>query len=206
MSVPDVRSSSSWRDAVVKLLTQRRDGVPPLDASAAQALVERMKRLDLTAETVLFREGEYPPDGQERMVVVLKGEVRVESNATGEIVGGYSTLMGVRGPGAMLGEMALLDPSSPRSMTCIADTNVTLAVLLRRDFLQLLSDSPYYAALILQSLAQRLVRQVRELNRRTLTLSKVCEAQAQELAASHQVNRRLLDRLGEKPPVEHPAK
>ena len=91
--------------------------------------------------------------------LIAEGEVGteayviVEGRATATLAGAE---VGTLGPGDAVGEMALLDPASPRSATVTADTDTDLLVLEPRSFRKLLADYPQVTIMIAVSLAQRL--------------------------------------------------
>jgi CRP-like cAMP-binding protein len=55
----------------------------------------------------------------------------------------------------IFGEMALID-SAPRSATAIASTDVTLTPVSERQFLFLVSQTPFFALMVMRVLARRL--------------------------------------------------
>jgi CRP-like cAMP-binding protein len=59
------------------------------------------------------------------------------------------------GPGAVIGELALLS-DAPRTATVIATTDGTILEIHRRHFLALIGDSPALARRLLAQLADRL--------------------------------------------------
>jgi CRP-like cAMP-binding protein len=91
---------------------------------------------------MLAKEGE---PGHE-FLIVLKGEVDIRH---GDRV--VTTL----GPGAYLGEIALLEERSRRTATVVARTPVAIAFIGRQDFNRLLSDLPELAQQIRDTMAQR---------------------------------------------------
>lgn len=66
------------------------------------------------------------------------------------------------GPGACIGELALLDPG-PRTATVVADTDLDVLVLAPGEFFALLDEVPTIARKLLTTLAGR----VRELDKKT---------------------------------------
>lgn len=104
----------------------------------AQAVDEVM----LPEGTVLTREGDV---GREAFVVVSgTAEVTRDGVAVAEI-----------GPGAVVGEMSLLD-GGPRSATVTATSDIDALVLTRPAFNAVLDEVPTFAHRLLVSLAQRL--------------------------------------------------
>jgi CRP-like cAMP-binding protein len=91
---------------------------------------------------VLFREG----DKRDFMYVLLEGEVEIR---LGEYV--VETAM----PGALIGEMALID-ESPRAANAVAKTACRLATVDRRRFLFLVQQHPQFATHVMKELADRL--------------------------------------------------
>jgi CRP/FNR family transcriptional regulator, cyclic AMP receptor protein len=101
-----------------------------------------MTRLDWPAGKVLTREGERG----EEFVIVLEGEVEVRQG---------DRVVATRGPGEYVGEIALLD-KRPRTATVVATTPVSVEVLSRREFMNLLAEAPELSEQILATMAQRL--------------------------------------------------
>jgi cAMP-dependent protein kinase regulator len=95
------------------------------------------------AGELLIKEGE---PGHE-FLIVLEGQVEV---SRGDRV--LTTL----GPGAYLGEVALLDEPAQRTARVIASTPVAIAFISRRDFTRLLAELPELARQIRETAARRM--------------------------------------------------
>lgn len=94
------------------------------------------------AGDVIFREG----DAATELFVIKSGQVRVQiGNRTVTELGADS----------IFGEMALID-SEPRSATVVAITDTELAPVSEKQFLFLVSQTPYFALRVMRVLAQRL--------------------------------------------------
>lgn len=93
---------------------------------------------------VIFAEGE-PGD---KMYVIRTGEVDIECDGT---------LIERLAPGAIFGEMALID-GSPRSATARAVTRCEVAPINERSFMFLVSETPFFALAVMRTLANRLRR------------------------------------------------
>jgi CRP/FNR family cyclic AMP-dependent transcriptional regulator len=94
------------------------------------------------AGSIIFREG----DEAHELFVVKSGEVRIQiGNRTVSELSADS----------IFGEMALID-SEPRSATAIAVTDVELIPVSEKQFLFLVSQTPYFALKVMRVLAQRL--------------------------------------------------
>jgi CRP-like cAMP-binding protein len=98
--------------------------------------------LQLAPGDFLFREGE---EG-EKMYVLLEGEVDI-------FLGDF--VLETAGPGALLGEMALID-DSPRTANAVAKTPARLAQIDRRRFHFLVQQTPHFATHVMKTLADRL--------------------------------------------------
>jgi CRP/FNR family transcriptional regulator, cyclic AMP receptor protein len=98
--------------------------------------------LNLPAGDFLFREG----DVGERMYVLLEGDMDV---LLGELV------VETAKPGALLGEMALID-RSPRTASAVAKTPCRLAQIDQRRFHFLVQQTPNFATHVMKVLADRL--------------------------------------------------
>ena len=90
----------------------------------------------------LFREG----DKRDKMYVLLEGEMEVRL--------GTFTVETAR-PGALIGEMALID-DSPRAANAIAKTDCRLAAVDKRRFHFLIQQHPHFATHVMKELADRL--------------------------------------------------
>ena len=94
------------------------------------------------AGTTIFREGEEAHE----LFVIKSGEVRIQI--------GNRTIAELSRD-SVFGEMALID-SEPRSATAIAVTDVELVPVSEKQFLFLVSQTPYFALKVMRVLAQRL--------------------------------------------------
>ena len=94
------------------------------------------------AGSTIFLEG----DEASELFVIKSGQVRVQiGNRTIRELGAES----------IFGEMALID-SEPRSATVTAITDVELVPVSEKQFLFLVSQTPYFALKVMRVLAQRL--------------------------------------------------
>jgi CRP/FNR family transcriptional regulator, cyclic AMP receptor protein len=91
---------------------------------------------------IIFREG----DEAHELFVIKSGQVRIQL--------GNRTLTEL-GPDSIFGEMALID-NEPRSASAIALTDVEIVPVGERQFLFLVSQTPYFALKVMRVLAQRL--------------------------------------------------
>jgi CRP/FNR family cyclic AMP-dependent transcriptional regulator len=94
------------------------------------------------AGTFIFREG----DEAHELYVIKSGEVRIQI--------GNRTVSGLSAD-HVFGEMALID-NEPRSASAIAVTDVELVPVSEKQFLFLVSQTPYFALKVMRVLAQRL--------------------------------------------------
>ena len=98
--------------------------------------------LQLATGEFLFKEG----DKRDVMYVVLEGEMEIR-------LGSYVVETAV--PGALIGEMALID-DSPRAANAVAKTPCRLATIDRRRFHFLVQQHPQFATHVMKELADRL--------------------------------------------------
>jgi CRP-like cAMP-binding protein len=94
------------------------------------------------AGSVIFREG----DEAHELFVVKSGDIRIQI--------GNRTISELSAD-SIFGEMALID-NEPRSATAIAVTDVELIPVSEKQFLFLVSQTPYFALKVMRVLAQRL--------------------------------------------------
>jgi CRP-like cAMP-binding protein len=103
-------------------------------------------------------------------------------------------VVSVLGPGSLIGDMGIID-GGPRSATCIAASDLALAVLTRDALTKLMEHQPAVAARLLLAMSKRIADHLRETNRKLMTFAQVSKALQQELDAVHGVNKRLLDQV-----------
>ena len=170
-----------------------------LSLAEARLIVGYMHPQLVNAGEVLIREGEASDSGF--MALVVDGEVTVENASASD----ESVVVTVLGPGSLIGEMGFI-ANVPRSATCVATTDLALAVLTRDTLLQLTQEQPKVAVHLLMTLSQRMAEHLRESTRKLSALMQVTKAMKQELEAVHSVNKRLLDqRIAAKKPASAPA-
>lgn len=111
------------------------------------ALVRTAQRRTFRPWEVLFRRG----DDGDGVFAIISGQVCVFADTAG----GDEAIIAVRGPGEVIGEMALLD-HLPRSANARAQTEVEAAWVSREQFEAWLTAHPAAAREMLTALAQRL--------------------------------------------------
>lgn len=118
----------------------------PLFSGLNERELERVSTLadivDLPADRLLMTQGEH---GRE-MFVLVSGSVRIERDGRS---------LGQRGPGEVLGEIALLD-GGPRTATVTLSEPSRLLVLARREFQALMDEFPEIRLRVLEAVAHRL--------------------------------------------------
>lgn len=100
-------------------------------------------------EAVSFTPGQHIFNTGDRggiMYIVIEGKVKI-------LVG--STTVEIAGPGAILGELALID-NSPRSATAVAKTHCRLVTVDQGEFLYMVSEGPFFALEVMKVIADRL--------------------------------------------------
>ena len=112
------------------------------DASFSVLTGNNIDALTFKAGSVIFREG----DEARELFVIKSGEVRIQI--------GNRTITEL-GRDSIFGEMALID-DEPRSATAVAVTDVELVPVSEKQFLFLVSQTPYFALKVMRVLAQRL--------------------------------------------------
>ncbi|HEY5111620.1 MAG TPA: cyclic nucleotide-binding domain-containing protein [Acidimicrobiales bacterium] len=119
----------------------------PLFAGLSRKELESVAALGVTQEIpanqVLTKEGAI---GQEAFLIV-SGRAHCSLGDQVEVAN--------LGPGDLFGEMSLLD-GARRSATVIADTDMTVTVFDRREFVRLVETSPTVAMKLLATMAARL--------------------------------------------------
>ena len=123
----------------------------PLFSGCTRKELERIARsgdeVKMTAGTLLLDQGQTGVEA----FVILEGAVTVKRN---------NRKMATLGPGAIVGELSLLD-HGPRTATAVCETDCSLFVISQRHFLAVLDDVPTIAHKLLATLASR----IRDLDR-----------------------------------------
>ncbi len=92
------------------------------------------------------------------LFIIKEGQVKVSIVSEG----GREVILSLLGPGAVFGELALLD-GKPRSANVVATDETSLIMLRRSDFQQLVYKTPQIATALLAELARRLRRTDRQI-------------------------------------------
>ena len=117
-----------------------------LEAEDWSALQARGQRRKVARAAVLMYEG----DPGDRVVVLLAGRVKVTT--TGD--DGQETLLSIRGPGEILGELSFLD-DQPRLSTVTTLEPVEILAIAAAGFGRYLEERPRVALVILRTLSAR---------------------------------------------------
>ena len=110
------------------------------------ALQDRGQRRKIARDAVLMYEG----DPGDRVIVLLAGRVKVTT--TGD--DGQETLLSIRGPGEILGELSFLD-DQPRLSTVTTLETVEILAIAAAVFGRYLEERPRVALVILRTLSAR---------------------------------------------------
>lgn len=142
---------------VVDLLCQR---IPTLAMAPqdAQCVAAYMRLVHFPAGSALFSAGDSTNTGY--MLLVLDGDVSVDTGAVG---GKPKVEISVLGPGALLGELALVD-GAPRSANCTAVSAVTAAGLTSAGLQRLLEQYPQVGAKLALFIARNAADRLRALS------------------------------------------
>lgn len=155
-----------------------------LSQSDARAVLACMLLRQVKTGTVLIKEGEVTHT--DFMMLIVDGEVLVDNEVASQDDG---MVVSIIGAGSLIGEMGLLD-GAPRSASCTATTDLSVAVLSREALLGLIKSNPAVAARLMLAVSKRLSDRLREANRKIKTLGGLSRALQQELDAAHQTDGR----------------
>ncbi|MBC8191329.1 MAG: cyclic nucleotide-binding domain-containing protein [FCB group bacterium] len=111
-----------------------------------QKVSQSVESISLDSGEILFKEG----SPGEKAYVIHQGEIEISKASNGRDV-----LLAVRGPGTLLGEMALLE-STPRTATIKARSDCQLFVISRESLDRVLHSSPTAMASIFKTILNRL--------------------------------------------------
>lgn len=111
------------------------------------AIVARGSRRRIRKGTVLFREDSAPTE----VILIQQGRVKITSTSES----GRETLLAVRGPGDLLGEISALD-GARRSAAATAIDSVEMVVVTAGDFVDILGRQPGAGLALVRVLTSRL--------------------------------------------------
>ena len=131
---------------LVEKLT-RFDFFKPLPVDVVEDLSKRFTTTNLTANEVLFNKG----DEGDALYLLERGNLKMVSTDRE----GNEVVLNQVGPGAIIGEMALID-REPRSAGVVALNDVALLKLSTEDFLNTMRAQPEMGLEIARTLIQRL--------------------------------------------------
>ncbi len=146
-------SAISEKDAARLLSTETALG--QLGLEDALRIVRYMKPKRIKVGSILVKEGEKVHN--DFMMLILSGDVRVESQSGSpdEIV------ITVLGAGSLIGEMGMIN-NSPRSATCIATTDLAVAILKRSTLKKILAEESDLAARFMLAISSHLALRLRD--------------------------------------------
>jgi CRP/FNR family transcriptional regulator, cyclic AMP receptor protein len=171
----DLTDMSLHERATHLLIT--RSALEELSLEDAAKVVGYMELRAIEAGTVFVREGET--EGNDHMLLVLDGDLSVENSSLQEE--DDNLVVRLLGPGSLIGELGLLD-GGPRSASCIASSDMLVAVLSREHFLQLLGDEPRVGSLLLLAMSKRMADTLRETTRKLKLFAQMNKVLSEELA------------------------
>ena len=123
------------------------DFFKPLPKEVLEELSDRFQTVTLKRDEVLIRKG----DEGDAMYLLQKGKMKMVSPDRD----GNEVVLNEVGPGAIIGEMSLID-REPRSVGVIALSDVTLLKLSNEDFLSTVRNNPEMGLEIARTLSGRL--------------------------------------------------
>lgn len=175
MTTAQSKSAPTLKERAARLLITP-SALEELSLPDAIKVVEYMSPLEIEAGTVFVREGEADASGH--MLLVVEGDLSVEKSGLHD--GEDKLVVRVMGPGSLIGELSLLD-GAPRSASCVATSDMLVALLSRERFLQLLHDEPRVGARLLLAISKRLADHLRETTRKLELFAKMNKVLSEEL-------------------------
>lgn len=174
---PSTRAISefpAFATRAVELLSMRSPSFS-LTQNEASWIVSLMRLVQYPAGAALFSAGDDSNTGY--MLLVLEGDVSVD---TGNAGGAAKVDISVLGPGALLGELALID-GGPRSATCTAVTAVTAAGLSAGGLQRLTETQPQVAAKLAIYIARNAADRLRALSEQLQMYDQLTASLQQEV-------------------------
>jgi len=162
----DIDRAIAWaEDDIVRSNTQinKEDEIPfehldllaSLTSSEVKSIKNHTRRETFHRGKVIFSEG----DPGKELFIVTKGY----ASAYLDQVNGRNIRLATFAPGAVFGELAILD-AKPRSASLVADDEVTCYVLGETQFAALAKDAPSVAIKLLSGLGRELSKRLRRAN------------------------------------------
>ena len=148
-----------------------------LSLEDAIKIVAYMQPRLIEAGCEFVREGEAVDN--DHMLLVLEGDLSVQNSSLQD--DDDDLVVRVLGPGSLIGELGLLD-GAPRSASCVANSDMLVAVLSRADFLTLLEDEPAVGARFLLAISKRMADTLRETTRKLKLFAQMNKVLSAELA------------------------
>lgn len=139
-----------------------------------QELAESVETINLKKGEILFEED---TEG-DRTYIIQDGEVEILQFSSGREV-----LLAVRGPGVVIGEMALLE-SITRTATVRARTDTVLYAIIKERFDELINSKPS----AMQSIFKTYIRRLRENQRQLRQSEKMAQLGTLTAGVAHELN------------------
>lgn len=146
-----------------------------LELEDARRIVAYMAPRHIALGTTFVREGETHDN--DHMLLVLEGDVTIESSVPSA---DDHLMVRFLGPGSLIGELGLLD-GEPRSVSCIAASDLLVATLSRADLGRLLEDDPRLGARFLLAITKRMADTLRETTRKLKLFAQMNKTLSDEL-------------------------
>jgi CRP/FNR family transcriptional regulator, cyclic AMP receptor protein len=170
-----------WQAFAANLLEAMPIGVLMTQTDARQIAQKMTLGCFETGESLLS--GMEPGGRAERsMMLLLGGEATVLS----ELPGTDPVVITVLGSGALIGEMALLDDAS-RSATCVAVSDMSVALLSRQGLHELMETRPIAAGKLLMAVGKQIADRLRQTNEQLKVFRQLNAALTDELSAADPV-------------------
>ncbi len=176
MAADDIHPDMNADEWAARLLLTP-SALQTLSLDDAIKIVAYMEPRVIEAGCEFVREGEAVDN--DHMLLVLSGDLSVQNHSLQD--DDDHMVVRVMGPGSLIGELGLLD-GAPRSASCIANTEMLVGVLSRRDFLQLLEDDPVVGSRFLLAITKRMADTLRETTRKLKLFGQMNKVLSAELA------------------------
>jgi CRP-like cAMP-binding protein len=158
----------------VQFLCEGKSGFR-MNQDDAHRVVAYLRWVSYAPQSFLYREGDNTRTTY--MLLVLEGDVSVDTAASGRA---DRVAISVLGPGALIGEMALLD-GAPRSTSCTAITSVETAGMSQGGLAALADEHPAVAFKLMTFLARSTANRLRALGEQLHMYDQVIADQQREI-------------------------